>query len=769
MKTLKILQVFLLALVLCCPNILAQTPYTSRTPCPVQGYDANAVFDWTQDYYPFYITGLGYHPMPSPWVDYPNNFNLGDFQYTGRANYAPEYGWVLVKKDFGTLGFPIQHPYIVLYNKFRGTLRIFVAITSQEGTAQKAVFKVWFPGEPNNKTPYKSGIFEFNRAGNSLNALDRFDNQIPFMKTSNWYAHALPYWVYTDIATAYDPCTCNYSAKFAFDVELINTTSLQFTANGNIVQQIDSTGAGGGGRQNLLQTLSGAVAAGTSYHSTATNGISTISSIFNAPASSFIKNTIPGLAAAAGAIDFLSGAFGITTPPQPIAFKMDLQATGSLVTSSPHKQQNTDVPGTEHVGRPLIPIYYDNVMGVYNLLETPKLTYYKNNYAYGNGVTNYRYPCEARIAEPIKYILNPNAEINLDKFDIYGAIELEIQYLNPNSLPFNLSFTTPNLFKVKDIEDNKQVWRSTTYPLGALKDVMVGFAEQGIPSHKVYITRSFVRITIKHKRKINALDEMEEIHIGRFLLQDNRIQDNSVPHESVLPVFNPVNRVELQEMRDNYELDALFTIPAGTTQTLYAAHSLRIRHLYITGGGTLRIITGTPSDTDDNFPNVSFMYPNDVDQFINQIEFVVGVPDLIKGLLPPVTENPLINPRVKPITNFCNSRDYISRAKTIAQKGDDLAVAASHSVDNLKTNLNIYPNPATDKITFKYDIATKGFVKIVVSNALGIIVAEIVQNEIHEIGSFESVLDTNNLNSGVYIASLETAQGRQTQKIVVVK
>jgi hypothetical protein len=237
MKITNILQAFLLVSLLLCQNLVAQTyppGYIPATPCPARGYDDKSVFDWTQDFYPFYIKSTGgavnFINNPSPWIDYVNNpYNLGNFQFTGEADYSPEYGWVLVKKDFGTFQAATTHPYMILYNKFRGIMRIFIAISQQEGVAQKCSFIVKFPID----TPYKSGIFEFNRVGNSFNALDKFDNQIPEMRTTNRYTNTnFPHWVYTEIATAYDPCTCNYNSIFYFNVDLINTATLQFTAYG---------------------------------------------------------------------------------------------------------------------------------------------------------------------------------------------------------------------------------------------------------------------------------------------------------------------------------------------------------------------------------------------------------------------------------------------------------------------------------------------------------------------------------------------------------
>ncbi len=794
MKITNILQALLLVLVLLCPKLAAQTyppGYIPTTPCPARGY--NPSFDWTVDYYDFYLETSnapnGYKQMQSPWVNYYDNNNMGAFRYTGEANYAPKYGWRLVKYDFGappsnnTPARKINHPYLILYNQWRGIMRIFTAISVQQGSAaDKCMFLVQFPNEQANTTPYKSGIFEFNRASNGFNALDKFDNQIPVMQTVNEYSYNLPYWVYTDIATAYDPCTCNYNSFFNFDVKLVSTATLQFTANGNVVQQINGSGGGSGGRQNLLNVAIGAGKAGTSYYNDANSAISTIAGIFGATVKSpFLKNWLPGFSAAAGVVDFLSGVFGVQTPPQPMAFKMDLKATGTLETILPHKQQNPDVPGSRPQGRPLIPVHYDNPLGVYNLLETPKAyTTYQN---VDNGYLILGESVALRIPDNIKYVINPNAEIDMSKFDIYGAIEVEVGLNNP-AFPNSGGAFYPNLFKVKDLSPGVQLWRTTTYPLGALKNVVVELFS--VPDYtyqnNLRIIKSFVRITLKHKRTVGN-ENMEEIHIGRFNTNLLNYPTNVTDPIQNDPFFNPPNRTELQSMKDTEVIGTFWIpgisfpqvidVPVGEIKTIYATRSLRVGTFIVTGGGKVRFLTGTPSDTDPNRPNIDFIDAMAVVYFtgaLNNGELIleVGVPDLINIKLPPVADGE----KEKPITAFCNSNVYINRAKNFeATQNDDMAdnATAASKAEVFTTSLSIFPNPAATQATFQYAVANKGEVRIVLTNTLGITVQEIVSETNHEKGKFEVTLPTEQLPSGVYVCTLHTTEGVQTQKLVVSK
>lgn len=79
----------------------------------------------------------------SPWFD-SNNENVFSFRRENPKNYEPNNGWTLIQRDFGEPGRFINHPYFILYNRYTGILRIFVAISETVAGYNKAVIKLRF-------------------------------------------------------------------------------------------------------------------------------------------------------------------------------------------------------------------------------------------------------------------------------------------------------------------------------------------------------------------------------------------------------------------------------------------------------------------------------------------------------------------------------------------------------------------------------------------------------------------------------------------------
>ncbi len=761
MKTFKFLQAFLLVLVLLCPKMAAQTypiGYVPRTPCPEQGYNPN--FDWTVDNYQFWLsdplcgtTGCQVNKK-APWIDWQNNTNLATFMYHGDREYKPAYGWVLVKYDFGVQGNPIQHPYLILYNKFKGILRIFTAITEVAGVHNSAVFTLKFE----DGTRYKSAALEFNSGNGYANSLSSFDNQIEEIRVPNNYSLDLPYWLYADFAIAYDPCTCNYNSNLAFDVKLITSSNLQFNLNGQLVQDISSDGQGAGGTQNMLKVANDLVNAGASYYDKVDKPVQIINTVFgDNPMTPFIKSFVPGMATAFGMLSFATGTFSDETPVQPLAFNANLKATGTLVAEFSHKEVVTKVSGSQPIGRPIIPVHYDNVMGIYNLLEKPK---FGANYL-GTDLTTTT--IEVKLLDPIQYVLNPLAEIDLNKFDIYGAIEIETLPRSVSSFG-NIESLSTNFTKVATIKaipesDSVQLWRSTTYPLAALKDVVIKYK-----IHNSLQIRCFVKLTLKHKRTIVG-EESEEINMNKFL-GDLDFADASL--------FTFPNKAELQAMRDTEFIGMfyfppiitnpmVYTIPTGTVKTIYAAGGLLIGNFVVNGGGKLRLLTGTSSPTDPNYPNLGILYPQSLVNNAGSLILEVGVPEILQEKLLPVGS--------KTITSFCNNAIYINRAKNFAAiKDDDIVATTVTQEDKFDgSSLNIAPNPTTTHATLHYTVGTAGQVKLVVTNSLGVVVQDVLEVAHQEKGRFEAQLKTEELAAGLYFCSLQTAEGVITQKLLVTK
>jgi len=81
---------------------------------------------------------------------------------------------------------------------------------------------------------------------------------------------------------------------------------------------------------------------------------------------------------------------------------------------------------------------------------------------------------------------------------------------------------------------------------------------------------------------------------------------------------------------------------------------------------------------------------------------------------------------------------------------------------------NNYPNPFNPSTTINYSIPKESLVSIVVYNALGEEVAELV-NEIKQAGSYQIVFNASSLPSGVYFYNFQVKDFIETKKMILLK
>jgi len=414
----------------------------------------NATWDWRETTYTFYTNDYP-GPHKSPWYAvYSNNPNIDVFRTQIEKDYDPEDGWVLVQRDFGEENRPINHPYFILYNKYTGILRIFVAITKVYGQNQDAQISLTYAGGS-----IRTAILENHTEQRYRNALDNFDNDVKKIIVPNDYSADLPFWLHADFIMNYDPCTCNSLQKLFFDVSLITTSTLTFDLNGQAIQQIDSAGKrGSGSRQSLTKTAKGTIDAGTSFFKSTEKGLDALQKIFPSInyAENPLYNIVPGLGAAAGVVDFLAGVFNNKSPDvKPLVFDINMTATGELKSSNPHKPIILENPGSDNLT--LIPptaLEYNNIMGVFNLIETPVIGYRERDCViveptYDIVECEYDY----KLKSDIKYVINP--EIDID----YSTLDIKVSYGGSQFVPLSC---------INEIVESFTAWEGIT-PFAALK------------------------------------------------------------------------------------------------------------------------------------------------------------------------------------------------------------------------------------------------------------------------------------------------------------
>jgi len=79
-----------------------------------------------------------------------------------------------------------------------------------------------------------------------------------------------------------------------------------------------------------------------------------------------------------------------------------------------------------------------------------------------------------------------------------------------------------------------------------------------------------------------------------------------------------------------------------------------------------------------------------------------------------------------------------------------------------------YPNPFNPSTSISYSISKEGFVRISLYNILGKEILNMV-NEQKQAGTYEYVLNSMNLNTGVYYYKMEINGFSSTRKLLLLK
>jgi hypothetical protein len=416
----------------------------------------SCVWDWRPDTYHVFLhnetTGLDeWKSITSPFYS-SSNRNTSFLSVAGPApdfndlrDYQPEDGWVLVKSklrgDISTVG--VNNPMVVLYNKYNATLRVFVCISNRKEDYNGCIISVKMVnlGFVDSKHLGGSALMAF--ANPVASPLDNFTAKPEFKKTNLWVNEA-NYWLFADFPMAYDPCTCNYSSALQVSAQLIKSGNLTFQMNQVRETPIVNAKVNDNSYSNASEftQINGAIQSGLKTYTNTQNAVNSVKNAFgsinkqieqndlNLPSlslPSWVTSVVPGLGAVIGFFDFFSGG-GTSKQVSPIMSTLDFKASGTLEFSNPFAFDKFINPGSQKslADQNTLPVY-NNVMGIFNILETPVVEYitYQPNVPqvwyvrYGGEHHPYIYNIpsvsEYRLKNDIKFVLNPASDLELVK------------------------------------------------------------------------------------------------------------------------------------------------------------------------------------------------------------------------------------------------------------------------------------------------------------------------------------------------------------------
>jgi hypothetical protein len=704
----------------------------------------NTFFDWTNlgslsvfaQYFP-----APYDNIASPFHQ-DNNAPLAHF--FDNPDRLSKDGWELIKYNLGYLengsanGFANRDIYIVLYNKYTAILRVFVASNESIGFNGLRVTMQFNYGTQSSLLSNASEIF----------ALDTFK---PSPSITGIVGYRPGLWSYADFSLTYDPCTCKNESRIAITIDYIDalTIKLNGAVDGSIVStdgnsKLTNVNQDGYSFANLVD---GAKKAKKTYDDLdgfvkdqfnaidivgKTNLQVKAEALFRKNSindfqkeikkSNFLKGglkAVPYVGAALDLLDLFIGGGRESSGPQevrimPMALQADVTLSGEIIGSYPYPDIVFNTPGSKNVpckDDTQYP-YYNEVLGVFNLLETPKI-YSKNleNTQYYDNGTGYYYEriLNAYQAAPIKYVINPAAGFRTDNVEIMASLDFG---------NFKTSYVPLSAITSFSIEAGHESSATPHYTVLGCSDYQPIALRLLINLERMNTNSNTQNVLIALKYPVQFADSQSMTFLPNYCdLYPTNVQTYT-------------GEVTFSNITVNNDIFSWEQITIGPNVTFASNRILRAPRVAIVSGGILP-------------PNVSVqsMLPN----------------GHVSTQIPPVAQSE--------INSFCSST-YNSSSRLLRKVVRE--EVEKQPILDVEKMLTAFPNPTTGKVSFRYFLDEPTQVQLNLISTTGSIVATPV-NEYQEAGPYEFAYDASNLPAGIYIYALETSKGKETKRLVIIK
>jgi hypothetical protein len=467
----------------------------------------NNFFDWREPVYQANSIYVALSTIQSPFSTFQNP--LVSHFYFFNELHRPEDGWELLKHD---LGFTINgnpnttdYVFLVLYNKFTGTLRVFLAGDDpQSFSGARIIIKF-----DNAISTVASSVIS---NASTLFALDNFEPN-PSISSVTRFINGINNWFYADFSLSYDPCSCYFDSSLRIEAELLSNADIFLSGKlSGEIASINNNNSGNGVSHDgfasrlttsaktaqkayknvqgwvsdqVKQSLVNAPGASQSLqinfsdvYSTSVNVIQNhivndlatpeaISYIQNTHAentqnigflqnllnsSTFLKSGLKAVPFVGAALQFVNafvsggrkGSSTQTVQVMPMAINADLELGGTLSISKLYKGISFVTPGSLNSACSpdgFYP-YYNEVLGVLNLLRTPEIRF-RHQYFLTEDIDEFgpyfreRSYWQVQLTN-LQYVLNPAARLRSDNIEILGS--LQFKYTANGEVAYATSF-----------------------------------------------------------------------------------------------------------------------------------------------------------------------------------------------------------------------------------------------------------------------------------------------------------------------------------------
>ncbi len=807
MKYLKIIFLLFIVVVnsygqsLCPPNGISTNPtnpVNNLTPLKKN------TFDWRTERYNFnYKNGRVYNmesPFYNSYASSPHAIKLVLIK-----DMKVEDGWELIRRDLGydddnvTKSITdVQYPVVLLYNKYTGLLRMFTAAKFEDlnnGVFSSMSFEVKMAGFATSTfTSIDSPVLEYNNL--MLPAAKSTFNGSDFR------------WFYADFQTNYDPCTCLQTSQIYINLYPIQTANVQLS--GSLTGTVTSIGATSSddekkwsfSKDNLINSVEKGKQTYESieafknqefaklegaYQKTTSSISSQLLSFFGSQLatkkedkkkevesftkllskSGFLKEGLKAAPVIGAGVSFLTSfiAGGNESAPDPqkveimpMAINAEIKLSGTITTVPQAKITSTfatpgSLPNANYLGN-WYP-YYNETLGILNILEKPDVTNTVRTRAYGKNPDFCKLENYYQLNKAIDFVVNPaagfkpNPEVQVAYVFEYGdatdvninilnglvekryASYLEVEGIASLRTPYIPIRLLPDYVAVADL--NSGTYSPNTQP---------GLCQQVATPRKVYL-----KFLINLERKDATAKTQNVLYVVKY-------EVNLVNYSTTKFISSPMPATTGPYLNNQYWIP----VRNGYTYQLYDKVTIQQKIIPL-ASNIVKIQSG---------------------EIIVEIPQITSLGDMIldSSLGGEVVLESMSNLETASqgrVISFCNDAKYkedVSRqSKTVSSptKGDTKTDIPTSSPKATQL-LSVYPNPTTGEATITYEVDKEGSsVAIYLTNNLGIRVME-VSNEVSQAQGTRNVrIDTRSLAAGVYFYTLVLNGVAHTERLVVIK
>lgn len=811
-------------------NIIRTNPDNYYNPSDPQ---ALKMWDWRGNTtYSIYLktsstTAVSLNLKSPFWAD--NTFNAQDnvdyLRVSTNKDYQPIDGWELIYKNFGQccndINEAVSDPSFALYNKYNSTLRIFVYVASNTEAYNSAVINLTFDYPTNN-------IHSYNLSENvsKITALDKKIKQITASKV-NRFNNGFGYWLHADFPMAYDPCACNHLSIMSLRPMLVATGNLEIEIVGKAKQEVIKTAVSSPSPLDLsaiLSIISGGYSAGNAKYKTwndfrtnTENTIQTqnddIKSSLQSSFGSFPEWTkmIPEIGRYIGMFEYFTGGGQKDVKAiSPTNFDISLKSTSTsnLTFTDPYGATKFYTPGSNYSNNTanFAPVY-DEPMGIFNLLETPKLEFYgivpypqifygvsaclnqvqKNARGEEIDHMNQSFPMirHYKVKNNLKYVINPRANVEVISIEaqivfrpnmkIYPSKNgtknskmfkgpVEVGQLNNNisyvdrmkNLGLNIDYWPDDKTTNNDDNDIDNIIYSTRLLSGScFKET--AFRVFDINDDEKYI---FCKVIIKLRRKDGLGQDI--LMVKMYNVDISQAQDDDLSRKYYIRSEDGEHLV--CDMSKNF-VESVSSTPFSNTMVENIPDVITLSNLDFTNDNSpsktfiawSKIIIG-PNVIFPPGMNVTFQAGQEIItdpnfQSSNNTTFILQLPTPC---------NTLLNNSNSELSTYCSTTyDPVPISSITAENPTN--PKDEKKVEELSINIQAYPNPVDDKLNIlifnnnQYDYSIN----------LVDITGKTVYSTFASKNESIKQIDVKELSSGIYILVVQVGELKKTIKVVI--